>query len=157
MANDMERFEKEGGAGAPEEEGIIVKITGDLARVKILKSSSCANCTTASGCPFNSIGKKEWLVWAKNQFGAVVGDTVKVAIAPSKYLLIAAMIFILPVATLLISYMILSWIGLNEQLAVGTSVIFAFLSYILVRSYDKRSANMANYLIVQIVSKTQTK
>ena len=84
-------------AGAAEEEGIVIDVLRDVVRVRIVKSAACKTCATAENCPFKSIGKNSWEIWAKNERGANEGDRVKVAITPGRYILIAAMLFIMPV------------------------------------------------------------
>ena len=152
MNQVSEHIKKQGGAGAPEEEGIVESVAGDIVRVKIVRSSSCSTCAIVGNCPFNSLGKKDWLVWAKNEKNAKPGDGVKVSIAPRRYLFIAALVFLLPVATLLIVYIGLRSIGTEDKLAVGASVIFAFLSYLVIRGIDRHSSK-ANYSVVEIVGK----
>lgn len=153
MSPIPEHIETMSGKGAPEEEGVVVSLAGDMARVKITKGSSCATCATAKDCPFNSLGKKDWLVWARNELGAAEGDRVKVTIGAGRYLLIAALIFIMPVATLLITYIIAKALGAIDKLAVALAVTFAFVSYFIIRSIDRHSKGAGNYDIVEIVER----
>ena len=146
-----EHISHQSSAGAPEEEGIIVKVAEDLARVKIGRGASCATCAAAGKCAFNDMGRKNWEVWAKNKPGAQEGDRVRIAIGAGRYLLIAALVFIVPVAVLILTYVILTLAGMKEQMAVGVSVMLAFMSYFLVRMADRRAAKIAQYDVVEIL------
>ncbi|MCD6530999.1 SoxR reducing system RseC family protein [bacterium] len=156
MAELPKHIEKEGVVGAPEEEGVVVKIEGNMARVKVVKTSDCAACSMADSCPFTRL-KRDWLVWAKNSLGAKPGDRVKISIAPSKYLLIAFLIFIFPVGALLGTYIIAKALGAQESLAVTIGVTFAFLAYFVVRGIDRSSFRETAYQIVQILGSDESK
>ncbi len=156
MSNLPAHIEKEGITGAPEEEGIVVKVEGNLARVKVMKTSDCATCAVADSCPFTQL-KRDWLVWAKNDLGAREGDRVKISIAPARYLLIAFLIFIFPVGALLLTYLVAKWLGATESLSVTIGVTFAFLAYFIVRGIDRSSFRETSYQIVQIISRAKDK
>jgi len=146
-------IDKEGLIGAPEEEGIVVEAVRDIARVKITKGSLCSSCGSAESCPFNALGKKDWIVWAKNNFDAKEGDRVKISISAGRYLAIAVLIFIMPVSVLLSTYIIARLLGAVDNLAVALSITFAFLSYFIVRGVDRGSKGKTGYEIVEIIEK----
>ena len=156
MSNLPSHIEREGLVGAPEEEGVVVKIDGNLARVKVVQTADCATCAAADSCPFTQL-KRDWLVWAKNTPGAQIGDRVKISIAPSRYLLIAFLIFIFPVGTLILTYLAARWAGAADSLAVTISVTFAFLAYFVVRGVDRSSFRQASYEITRIVARAENK
>ncbi len=155
MSKIPDHISKDGMSGAPEEEGIVIKLERNLARVKIVKGSGCATCAIASKCPFTAATPKDWHVWAKNDIGAVENDRVKVAISPGSYLLIAALVFIMPVAFLLAGYFISMLLGAIEQLAVTIGVTFAFLAYFVVRRFDRSSLRERSYRVVEIIGKEE--
>ena len=153
MSKLPSHIEREGSVGAPEEEGIVVKTDRKIARVKITRSASCATCAIAESCPFNLAAPKDWQVWARNELNAKVGDKVKIAIAPSRYLLIAALIFIFPVSVLIVTYLLAKVFGANENLSVAISVTFAFLTYFIIRGIDRSSMRETSYKVVEILSR----
>ncbi len=153
MSSLPSHIEKEGTIGAPEEEGIVIETVQNLARIKVTKSSSCSTCSIAGNCPFNAIGKKDWLIWAKNEYSARKGDRVKISISSRRYILIAALIFIMPVSVLLATYIIAKLLGAIDQFAVALSVTFAFISYFIIRGIDRGSGKNAGYEVVEIVEK----
>ncbi len=138
-------------SGAVEETGVVVDVQNGLARVRIVRSSSCQSCATKDTCPFNSIGKRDWLVWARNEMNAQKGDTVKVSISPRSYLAAAAIIFILPVSVLLIAYIVAQALGVVEKLSVAISSTLALLSYLVIRAVDRHRGENSNFTIVEIV------
>jgi len=146
-----ERMIREGTPNAPEEEGIIIGMAKNLVRVRIMRGAACATCAIAQKCNLSSETKREWQVWAKNDIGAKEGDRVKVAIAPSRYILIAALIFIVPVAVLIATYLIMKSFGVQENLSVAFAVMGAILFYLVVRSVDKRFSSAGNYKIIEII------
>ncbi len=154
MSSLPSHIEKEGLIGAPEEEGIVIETVRELVRVKVTRSSSCSTCASAEKCPFNAISKKDWLVWARNNQNAQKGDRVKVSISGGRYILIAALIFIMPVSVLLAAYVIAKLLGAIDQLAVALSVTFAFISYFIIRTIDKGSGKGAGYEVVEIIEKS---
>jgi len=136
--------------GAAEEEGVVLLSDRNLVRVAITKSSSCNSCAMSGSCPLSSPNKKDWKVWAKNDLDAKEGDKVKIAITPSRYITIAALIFLTPVIVLLISYIVLSSLGMNDDKAVISSVILAFASYFIVRIAEKSKLSTSSYKVVEI-------
>lgn len=151
-----EHIVREGNVGAPEEEGIVVKTTDNIARVKIIRGAGCSTCAIAKNCPFQTTSQKDWQVWARNEHSAKVGDKVKLAISPTRYLLIAALVFIFPVSVLLIAYFVSKLLGANEQLAVMLSVGCAFLTYFILRTIDKSSMKETSYTIVKIIDQEKS-
>jgi len=100
-------------------------------------------------------GKGEWQVWARNKVSAKVGDKVKIAIAPSRYILIAAIIFILPVAVLLLSYLFFRFIGMADNKAVVSSVFMAFISYFVIRTMERSKLATQSYEVVEVIGHEQ--
>jgi len=144
--------------GAPEEEGIVVKQVDDLVRVRITRSSACASCAVADKCPLTNLGMKgkgEWQVWARNKVSAKMGDKVKIVIAPSCYILIAAIIFILPVVVLLLSYLFFRFIGMADNKAVVSSVFMAFISYFVIRTMERSKLATQSYEVVEVIGQEQ--
>ncbi len=136
--------------GAAEEEGVVLLTDRNLVRVAITKSSSCNSCAISGSCPLSSPNKKDWKVWARNDLSAKKGDKVKIAITPSRYITIAALIFLTPVIVLLISYIVLSSMGMHDDKAVISSVILAFASYFIVRIAEKSKLSTTSYKVVEI-------
>ncbi len=148
---------RESTAGAPEEEGVVIGITEKMVRVRITKGSACSTCASAENCPFTSEMQleKDWQVWAKNDIDAKIGDRVKVMIAPSSYLIYAALLFIVPVSVLFIVYFVARLLGIEDRLAVSLSIIGAILVYVILRYADKSLIEKGCYRVVEIISAVQ--
>ena len=151
MSNLPSHIDKQNKVGAAEEEGIVVETDRKVARVKITKGAACATCAVASNCPFSIAAPNDWKVWARNKLDAKIGDKVKISIAPSRYLLIAVIVFILPVSVLIVSYLLAKLAGAQENLSVAISVTFAFLTYFIIRGIDRSSMRQPSYTIVEIL------
>ncbi len=139
------------GVGAAEEEGVVVDVVGRVARVKVVRGAGCATCAIAEKCPFNAATPRDWQVWAQNEVGARKGDKVKISIAPSRYILISALLFILPVAMLIAGYVLARALGATESSAVGAAVVGAFAAYVIIRAAEKSSLRTTSYRVVEVI------
>jgi sigma-E factor negative regulatory protein RseC len=83
-----------------EESGTVVELRERTALVRLRRSSACAGCASAGRC-HTGPGEREQLLEAWNEAGAVVGESVRVAVPAKAVLGASARIYLLPVGGLL--------------------------------------------------------
>ncbi len=153
MAKIPDHISKEAAAGAAEEIGRVVGIAGGYAKVEVVRGENCASCAIASSCPSLVKGGKVWTVSAKAIDNLVIGDTVRLAVAPTRFVFAAFLLFIFPVFFLLAAYYIAKAFGASDQWAMLYGISFAFAAYFIVRAYDKAQGRDNFYEIVEIIDK----
>jgi sigma-E factor negative regulatory protein RseC len=140
-----------------EEEGIVAEISGDNAKVAVLKKSACESCAAAGVCHPEDADRS--LLEAANPLGAVKGQKVKVVLAPQVYLKASIILYGVPMIAL-VSGAILAK---NISLRFGEvhSDLWAFLagmgamsaSFFVIRAYNNKVAKTQKYkpVIVEIL------
>ena len=120
------------------EQGLVIEVVGNSARIKVGRHSDCKNC---GACP----GSESLILEANNEIGAKPGQRIILEIKETNVLRAAFIVFILPLIALFIGVMlggiIGQYIGVNKfmfQVICGV-VIFA-LSIVVVKYFDKASA-----------------
>jgi len=83
-----------------EEEGRVTAVDGVYAYVTARPSSSCEGCSQKGVCHVLG-GSGDLIIKAFNEAGAVIGDSVIVAISSRTFLKASALIYLLPVAALI--------------------------------------------------------
>ncbi|MGQ9746976.1 MAG: SoxR reducing system RseC family protein, partial [Candidatus Caldatribacteriaceae bacterium] len=85
--------------------GVVLKIEGMYAQVKMEKGTSCGE----RGCPWNASWVDEsngdfYVLKARNEVGASVGDVVLVEIRDSIVLAVAFLLYLFPIGGALLAY-----------------------------------------------------
>ena len=106
--------------GYTTEIGKVIETDGARARVRIRTSEGCKSCAMKESCLLSS--GKEWKVTAVDEVGAAPGDTVRLSMRKGNYLASAAGVFLLPLACMVIFYLI----GV-KLLSEGFGVLLAFI------------------------------
>jgi len=120
------------------EQGLVIEVVGNSARIKVGRHSDCKNC---GACP----GSESLILEANNEIGAKPGQRIILEIKETNVLRAAFIVFILPLIALFIGVMlggiIGQYIGVNKFMfqVIGGVVIFA-LSIVVVKYFDKASA-----------------
>jgi len=140
-----------------EEEGIVMEVDGDVAKVAIVSKSACENCSASGMC---HPGDEEYME-ASNPLGAKKGQKVKVVLAPQVYLKASIILYGIPM-TVFIAAAIL---GKNLGQRFGTeanSDLWAFIagmtsmavSFLFIRMYNNKVEKTPQYkpVIVEILS-----
>ena len=142
-----------------EEEGIVAEVTGDIAKVAILKKSACETCAAAGVCHPQDADQS--LMEAMNPLGAKKGQKVKVVVAPQLYLKASLVLYGLPMTAfiggaivaknLAVTYGAEAKSDLWAALA-GTACLL--ISFIFIRAYNKKVEKTQQYkpVIVEILS-----
>ena len=139
-----------------EEEGIVVDVAGDIARVSIVAKSACEKCSASGVC---HPGDQEYME-ASNPLGAKKGQKVKVVLAPQVYLKASIILYGIPMTV----FVAAAIAGKNLGLRYGTesnSDLWAFISgmvctavsFLFIRMYNKKVEKTEQYkpVIVEIL------
>lgn len=123
------------------EKGVIDKISGRKAIVRIQKSSACSSCESRDSCNVNSGNPME--IEVDNSLKAAEGDRVEVCIPSGTFLALSLYIYFIPVAALMAG----AYVGgtfLAPVFGLGAtacSIVLGFLAmgiaFLLLRRFDK--------------------
>ncbi len=126
-----------------EEEGVVLRVEGELAIVKTQRSSICEGCHSGGFCKALG-GDSDMEVAARNEVGAKVGDEVRVTVASKTFLKASFLVYMVPVTALILGALLGATLG--PSLCPGTSsdllsVVFGLtlfsLSFVLMRIWTK--------------------
>jgi sigma-E factor negative regulatory protein RseC len=100
------------------EKGVIERITGKKAMVRIQKSSACSACEAKDSCDVTS--GKGMTIEVVNELMASEGDVVEISISSRSFLKLTVLVYFVPVAALIIC----AYFGeaLGARLGFNTSV-----------------------------------
>lgn len=141
-----------------EEEGVVIEIVGQNARVAILKKSACESCAAAGVCHPQDADRS--LMEAANPLNAVQGQRVKVVLAPQVYLKASIILFGIPMTALVGGAIIAKNLAIR-YVGQENSDLWAFVagmacmvaSFIFIRRYNKKVESTQKYkpVIVEIL------
>ncbi|HHX75027.1 MAG TPA: SoxR reducing system RseC family protein [Firmicutes bacterium] len=135
-----------------EQVGLVVEVKDDKAIVAIRRHDVCAKC---GGCGVAVSGKGETHLEALNQANAAVGQTVRVVSDTAQVLKASFMVYIVPMLALLIGLYAGQQLGPSAgipRLDIVLGVVFLFVSYLLIRKYDRKVASQrATSAVVEIL------
>ncbi|MEO0092960.1 MAG: SoxR reducing system RseC family protein [candidate division WOR-3 bacterium] len=126
-----------------EENGRIVEITAEGAKVEVVPTSICGSCVSASICA--ALGSKTKIVLASNPINAQVGDLVKIEIKEKSRTTSFLLVFGLPILGLLIG-IILGEIIDGDRLAVILGGSGLLLALVFLKIIDTRLSKKENFL-----------
>jgi len=117
------------------EQGLVIEVSDNIARIKVGRHSDCSNC---GACP----GNDSVIISANNKIGAKVGDKVTFEMKEVNILKGAFIVFILPLIVafigVLLGGLIGKYIGSNINVSQIIGGITAFLlSMIFVKLFDR--------------------
>jgi sigma-E factor negative regulatory protein RseC len=129
------------------EEGYVVDVRADTAKVKTVRSASCEGCASQGSCTAQG---NEMEVRVMNPAGARVGDRVVIEFETTALLKATFLLYIFPVLCLLAGALVGNAagerLGLNPSAlsaAVGFSLFFA--SFFMVKARSNRMAQKDAY------------
>lgn len=131
------------------EEGIVIKIDSDLARVRTTKSSACKSCTAKNSCSSTAAGK-DMEVDAINMAGAQVGDRILLHFETASLLKATFLLYIFPILCMLFGASVGHWLSMKHGLNVSAvSAIAGFscliLAFVMVRTKANKMAQNERY------------
>ena len=114
-------------------------LEGGLARVKVKRTSACGHdCSDCSGICGS---KRSITVQAKNPLGAGPGDLVTVETATGKLLKAAALVYLLPLGTLLLGCVLSYLLGASERIQAFSGLgglVLGCLCAVLINRFVRR-------------------
>jgi sigma-E factor negative regulatory protein RseC len=81
------------------EQGIVDRVSGQKASVRVEKSSACASCQSRDSC--HEASGKDMIIEVANNLGAGKGDRIEISIPAGSFLLLSILVYLLPVAALI--------------------------------------------------------
>lgn len=133
--------------------GIVTGISEKTAEIEITRSSSCGeSCASCGLCP--GLTAK---VSASNDIGAALGDTVTIDMADKKILGAAALVYIVPLAVLIIGYFIAYAICHSELISAAAGFLLMALTFVVLILSDKRLKRRYTPRITKIIPNENTR
>ncbi len=126
-------------ASAPETGELIHQLPGNRAKVKIPRRERCSECQNYGLCvPF---GSSHMVLEAMNQVGARPGQVVQVTFSPQGTLRIPLLLYLLPLAALIVGVLLGRWMDFlgspNASSAVLSLGLIA-LTFSALRLYTRK-------------------
>jgi len=115
------------------EEGVIVGIEGERARVRIERSDACSRCRVCV-----PMGDGLMVIEAKNTRGAVVGERVSIEVDESRHLRAAFMVYILPLIGLIAGYVTGTALAGSEKVGFLCGVGMLIVVFAVLHWYDRK-------------------
>lgn len=104
-------------------------ISEHVAEVSLMRQLECGlSCKSCEGCPQKP--KDEILARAENTAGACAGDVVEVESNSGSAIGIAALVYLVPCAFLVLGYLLGAWMGFGEGLCVLAAFAGLFLGFV---------------------------
>ena len=120
-------------------EGIVVKLNGNTATVRIKRSSACGHdCGECNLCKNPDIE-----VDILNPIGAKIGDRVKIGTDTRKVMLSAFVLYMLPIVGAFVLYGVLSSLNISAKIAVVSEIVWFALWFVYVRHFSKHKVTMS--------------
>lgn len=120
-------------------EGIVVKLNGNTATVRIKRSSACGHdCGECNLCENPNIE-----VDILNPIGAKIGDRVKIGTDTGKVMLSAFILYMLPLIGAFVLYGVLSSMSLSATVMVAAEVVWFAIWFAYVRHFSKHKVTMS--------------
>lgn len=129
------------------EYGKVIRITGDIAHVKFIRSAACGRCRACGMLA----GQNEIVVQTPNTHGAVVGDSVAVSIRIQKAMRASALAYAFPLLMLMLGvltgWLVSDALFMVEDVAMALFGLgFALLAFVLLKIaaplYNKSVGNV---------------
>ncbi|MDI6789107.1 MAG: SoxR reducing system RseC family protein [Thermodesulfobacteriota bacterium] len=119
-----------------EEEGEVIAVEGNQAKVRIRRSPACDSCSSSSSCGL--LGKGEMVLTALNPIGASEGQKVDVSFKVEGGVKASFILYLIPVVGLVAGALIgysLHLFGDKEISAAVFSLLFVALTFLGIKYY----------------------
>ena len=134
-----------------EEAGFVLRVEGELAIVKTKRSTMCDGCGSGGFCRTLG-GGSDMEVAARNEAGAKVGDEVRVTVPPKTFLKASFLVYMVPVAALILGALLGSTLGpslstgvSSDLFAVVFGLILFSLSFVVMRVWARGAKGDQQY------------
>ena len=115
--------------------GIVVSQMGDYSKVKLVRHTACGNC---GACQLGDEQKDIMLV-AKNSAGAKMGDLVEVTMATDSVLSAAFIMYVIPLAGLMIGLLIgQALFNGSDVYSALSGLVLMSLMFLVIKLNDKK-------------------
>jgi len=130
-----------------EDIAIVRKIEENFVHVEVERSGSCDGCAVSGICNSN---ERIILHKIKTELKLTIGDKVKVDIAPSLRIFSSFIVFIFPIITMLLFYVISKYVLIfSEDLSIVISLFGLLLSGLFIYLIDKKFENRLSFKIIK--------
>lgn len=119
-----------------EEQGRVVEVHGQLAKVALQAESACWSCGAKKFCAAGGGALRHLDV--ENTRGAQVGDTVQIEVRPTGVVMAALSVFVWPIVLLLVGYGIGSSLGGTEGMGIAGALLGLVLGMASLRLVERR-------------------
>lgn len=128
--------------------GIVTALLPDgMASVSVQRQTACGgNCASCGGCSYKNV----LTAVAENRFGAKVGDKVTLQSRTKGVIGAAVLVYLLPILTFLIGYLIAAACGANEGASILVSVLCLLLGCGAAAWLGRRRKDKIRFEIVSI-------
>ena len=121
------------------EEGLVVEVTGNVAKIKAGRHNDCKNCGACAGS--NSI-----IICALNKKGAIPGQRVEFEVKETNALMAAFMVFMFPLISVLAGVLIGRYFGLvlgssSTGFEVAGGIVTFILTLICIKLFNNHVNN----------------
>jgi sigma-E factor negative regulatory protein RseC len=132
------------------EKGVIEKVVGEKATIRIVKTGSCAGCSEKDACHMRIGGDKPIIIDVDNHLGARAGDFVEVAIPTRSLLKLSFAVYFLPVLAFVAAAVIgAEWGHLAHLSPDVASFVFGgsilLVSFLLLKRLDRGIRKKGQY------------
>ncbi len=115
-------------------EGIVVSVGGSEAVVRISKASACSHdCSQCGGC-----SNPTYNMTVCNPIGAKLGDRVQIEASSGKVLMMAFLLYIVPVMFMIAAVRIADAVSNNTAVTLGIFAIVFALWIFVIRKANKK-------------------
>lgn len=120
------------------QDAIVTKVLGNgLAEVLVERATACGdNCGACEVCKYAS----EIRTYAKNTLGASAGERVVIKTKSKDIIGAAFLLYIIPLAVLIIAYMIAASQGMGENSSIAVSFAAFFVTVLIVTVFQRHRA-----------------
>jgi len=131
------------------EEGIVIDVKGEIARIKTQKTGACESCSVQSSCHTFG-GGKDMEVDAINVAGARIGDRVVMGFETGSLVKASFLLYLLPILSMMaggfLGQEVAPVLGFNPAgLSVGAAFLFLGLSFLFVKDKGHRMGRKESY------------
>lgn len=144
------------------ETATVIAVEGDVVTVSASVKTGCSQCQVSSDCGISAVAKaftpREQSLTLRSPLPVRIGDQVVIGIPEQKVLLASWLVYIVPLATLIISVMALNLTTDWHELGVfGVSLLLGGLSVKLVSRYlaSHKNGRFEPVIVSRISNKAQ--
>jgi sigma-E factor negative regulatory protein RseC len=128
--------------------GIVTALLPDgRASVSVERRTACGgNCASCGGCSYKNV----LTAVAENRVGAVVGDRITLRSRTKGVIGAAALVYLLPILTFLVGYLLSSAFGAGEGVSILVSVLCLLLGCGLAAWLGRKRRSAIRFEIISI-------